>query len=117
MQSKREMRQLYKASANAIREILLEFWDPINIGDQPNFADEYDSFIPKILQSLRKSPNDEVLFDLLAGIEEELSATIPDDQRRRTVKGLLNLRLDSKQRNLSLLQRADFPSTHNRNPS
>jgi hypothetical protein len=45
---------------------------------------------------LRKSPNDEVPFDLLAGIEEEeLSATIPDDQRRRTVKALLNLRLDS----------------------
>jgi hypothetical protein len=96
MQSKREMRQLYKTSANVIREILLEFWDPINIGDNPNLADEYDSFIPRILQSLKKSPSDEALFDLLARIEEEeLSATIPDDQRRRTVKALLNLRLDS----------------------
>jgi hypothetical protein len=96
MQSKREIRQLYKTSANAIREILLEFWDPINIVDNPNLADEYDSFIPQILQSLKKSPSDEALFDLLARIEEELSADIRDDQRRRAVKALLNLRLDSK---------------------
>jgi hypothetical protein len=95
MQSKREMRQLYKTSASVIREILLEFWDPINIGDNPNLADEYDSYIPRILQSLKTSPSDETLFDLLAGIEKELGATIPDDQRRRTIKALLNLRLDS----------------------
>jgi hypothetical protein len=95
MQSKREMRELYKTSVNIIREILLECWDPINIGDNPNLADEYDSFIPGILQSLKKSPSDEALFDLLAGIEKELGATIPADQRRATVKALLNLRLDS----------------------
>lgn len=40
------------ADLNIIREILLQHWDPIGVGDAPDAVDEYDHYAIKILQML-----------------------------------------------------------------
>ena len=40
------------ADLNTIREILLQHWDPIGVGDAPDAVDEYDHYAIKILQML-----------------------------------------------------------------
>jgi hypothetical protein len=42
----------------AIREVLLEEWDPIGVSDIAEAADEYDSYIPQICGMLiRREPS------------------------------------------------------------
>lgn len=64
-------KHLYKTSVNVIREVLLQYWDPLNIGDNPNLADEYDALIPQILQSLRAGSTEDALMLVLARSERE----------------------------------------------
>ena len=74
-----------------VREILLHEWDPLNVGDNPNLADEYDSCVGTIIQLIdRKSDSKEIKQHLLQ-IEKELGVHIPDDQRMKAVSALLAL--------------------------
>jgi hypothetical protein len=59
-----------------------------------NLADEYVALIPRILQSLRSGSGEDALMLLLAGMEQELLAGVPEDQRRTAAKALVHLRLD-----------------------
>lgn len=53
-----------------IRSVLLNDWDPIGIGDNPNLYDEYDSYIGPILNILiQKLPNEKIIA-LLKEIEK-----------------------------------------------
>ena len=38
----------------AIRTVLLESWDPVGVNDVPAAQDEYDSYLPSILQLLER---------------------------------------------------------------
>jgi hypothetical protein len=41
----------------AIREVLLREWDPIGVGDMPEAADEYDSYVSQVYGLLvRREP-------------------------------------------------------------
>jgi hypothetical protein len=38
--------------SQTVRVILLKDWDPLGVGDNPHLADEYDDYIPAIIQML-----------------------------------------------------------------
>ena len=65
-----------------IRAALLENWDPLCIGDNPNLHDEYDSFIPGIL-SLLSNPvaSRSELADYLTTVEVERLGVSADEGR------------------------------------
>jgi hypothetical protein len=42
----------------AIRRVLLEVWDPIGIGDEPNAQDEYDGYVGPIFELLAVGKSD-----------------------------------------------------------
>jgi len=55
----------------AIREVLMQEWDPIGVADIPEAADEYDSYINQIHGLLiRREPLDK-LVDFLWWVETE----------------------------------------------
>ncbi len=78
MSIEREM--VHRQSAK-VRQILLEDWDPIIIGSNPNLADEYDSFIPEILRAWEAGMGVDALATLLLDIEEDWRNDY-DDRRR-----------------------------------
>jgi hypothetical protein len=76
-----------------IRDVLLENWDPIGIGNNPNLRNEYDLYIPRILHILKKvSVNKSNIFLCLQEIEIHIME-IPEDPKRidLTAQILLNL--------------------------
>jgi hypothetical protein len=86
----------YRIPVDAIREILLEKWDPLNIGDNPHLSKDYDEFIPRIFKMLKDQPTEESVFDLLSSIECELGIPRPNpDQTKIAADALLHLRLNS----------------------
>lgn len=54
-----------------IRDILLNDWDPIHVGDNPNLRDEYDSYINRIVQLLATKPSINEIINLMRLIENE----------------------------------------------
>ena len=41
----------------AVREVLLELWDPLGVGGNPHLADEYDSYLGKVLAAIDNGPD------------------------------------------------------------
>jgi hypothetical protein len=76
---------------NKIRKILLHQWDPLQIGDNPNLADEYDEHIPQLNSLLSSSPDPKSVIDELKKIEVELDVFVTDQVRAQTAKELLEL--------------------------
>jgi hypothetical protein len=64
-----------------IRKVLMQHWDPIGVRDEPFAADEYDSYIPKIISILRRGASAEELIDYLDEIETRRMGF--DSQRER----------------------------------
>lgn len=79
---------------NDIREILLSWWDPIGIGENPHLFDEYDDYIPEIKQLLEiNSASYEELKKLLVNIEKEKIGTKPNlESINKSVSELMLLR-------------------------
>lgn len=48
-----------------IRHVLMEFWDPIGVKDEPNAQDEYDCCIGGIVHLLTEGGTDEQITDYL----------------------------------------------------
>ena len=67
MTSKEEMREI----ESAIRGVLMAKWDPIGVSDEPQAADEYDSYIWGIYDLLKSGANDEKIAEHLLKIETE----------------------------------------------
>jgi hypothetical protein len=53
----------------AIREILFYDWDPINVSDNENLKDEYDSYIAGVYRILIGSRNSNELVEYLRNME------------------------------------------------
>ncbi|NJM34875.1 MAG: hypothetical protein HC850_09410 [Rhodomicrobium sp.] len=65
-----------------IRRVLLENWDPVGVGDNPNLRDEYDAYIPELIRILSdKSVVKQHIFSYLQGIEIDRMG-IPEDPER-----------------------------------
>jgi hypothetical protein len=67
---------------NEIRNVLLVDWDPLNVSDNPNLADEYDSYIPEILTLLSKGVSAMEIERFLKGVEADLGIN-PEPERSR----------------------------------
>lgn len=69
---------------DSIRKILLQDWDPLGVGDNPNLSDEYDSFIPIIYKMLNSKCTNDQLVALLLSIENDFlgGIIVPDVARR-----------------------------------
>jgi len=55
----------------AIRQVLLHYWDPIGIADVPEAADEYDSYIAGVHGLLASGADEQRLAAHLAAIQTE----------------------------------------------
>jgi hypothetical protein len=54
-----------------VRAILLQDWDPLIVGDNPNLADEYDRYLPEIIRLLNSDCTIEQMEAYLASIERD----------------------------------------------
>lgn len=52
-----------------IRSVLINDWDPIGIGNNPNLSDEYDSYIGTIISILKQKLPIEAIIAFLENIE------------------------------------------------
>ena len=57
------------ALSHAVRTVLMEDWDPIDIKDEPAAQDEYDGFIQHILGLLNRDASVSALSERLLQIE------------------------------------------------
>ena len=56
---------------DAIRQILLQDWDPIGVRDAPAAQDEYDSYVGGVYRLLASAASPEIVADHLRVIETE----------------------------------------------
>lgn len=76
-----------------VREILLRDWDPIIIGDNPHLVDEYDHYIPDIIELLDRHCSAEAIEKHLRQIEANaMGLTPPLEQARRAARNLVSSR-------------------------
>jgi hypothetical protein len=76
-----------------IREILMDSWDPIGVAKVINAQDEYDSYIPQILEILRKGCTAEEMVAHIRRIEIDTMGLRHNEQRaRKTAENLLSVR-------------------------
>jgi K+/H+ antiporter YhaU regulatory subunit KhtT len=62
-------RELIHQRIGRIRRVLLDQWDPANIGSNHKLADEYDSYLDQIVKALDERVSAEQLAKFLADIE------------------------------------------------
>ena len=58
-----------------VRSVLLRDWDPLGVGDNPNLAAEYDSYIPELLRLLRAGASAEAIAEYLGIVERRLGVS------------------------------------------
>jgi hypothetical protein len=78
---------------NDARTILMNEWDPLDVGDNPHLSDEYDAYIPRVLQMIAEGSIAEDIARYLKKIEEDelgLIGDSPDDRRMSAALSLLN---------------------------
>lgn len=67
-----------------LRVILLSDWDPLNIGDNPNLADEYDDYIPELLRLVNNRADFGMIERYLRKIESDLGVLSSFEKRVQT---------------------------------
>jgi hypothetical protein len=84
-----------KRISSDIRGVLLNFWDPIGIKNEPIAQDEYNSYIGGVYELLKRSCTDEELAaHLWKIIEERIEIQPAKGATERTVSELRRIRLD-----------------------
>jgi hypothetical protein len=74
-----------------VRDILLTDWDPIDIGDNPYLADEYDSVIPKVLALIKKGATAEEIEAFLRFTEAEFGVVVEPSRSSRAARRLASM--------------------------
>ena len=74
-----------------VKAALLRDWDPIDISDNPDLTDEYDSYVPDIVRLVAAGHSQQELADHLKHIEETLNVILPEERRIRTAALLVKL--------------------------
>ncbi|MGH6848634.1 MAG: hypothetical protein ACREC0_14735 [Methylocella sp.] len=77
-----------------IRTILLKYWDPLGVGDNPNLADECDDYISGILRLLDAQCTVDQLEQYLWKVEEKWELT-SDPAASRAAKKIFDALQDS----------------------
>ncbi|WP_148213109.1 hypothetical protein [Methylocella silvestris] len=74
-----------------VRTILLRDWDPIIVGDNPHLIDEYDHYIPGIIELLDRRCSAESIERHLRQIEANaMGLTPPLEQAHRAARNLVS---------------------------
>jgi len=66
-----------------VRNILLQEWDPLDVGDNANLADEYDAYLPTILNLVNAGHTSHEIVEYLKGVEENMGITLPAERRTK----------------------------------
>ena len=87
---------IYERLYGPIHDVLIKEWDPIGVGDQPLAQDEYDSYIPGIINLLTIGADRVRLIDHLQQLET-VSMGLRGDCERNTLvaKRLLEVYVES----------------------
>ena len=72
-----------------IHDLLINEWDPIGVGDEPEAQDEYDCYIPGIIKKLQSSADSFKLTEYLQNIETVNMGLAPTPKRNKSVALLL----------------------------
>jgi hypothetical protein len=75
---------------NHIHDILIKLWDPIGVKDEPHAQDEYDSYIPAILQFLQAQASVETIASHLHEIETRWMGLIGDRDHAHVIAQFLS---------------------------
>jgi hypothetical protein len=77
---------------NAARRVLLRDWDPLDIGENPALADEYDAYLACVVRLLAVRSSAAEVGGYLKDVETKLGVHVATGRRERTVRELLALR-------------------------
>ena len=75
----------------AVREVLLNDWDPCGVGNNEALKDEYDDYLPRIVGLIEGNCPAESINQLLVEFEGGLGVEMPESQRKHTVQALMAL--------------------------
>lgn len=78
-----------RMSYEAIRDVLLREWDPIDIRDQQAARDEYDTYARRLHSFLASRPTVSEVEAYLVETEQELMGLAADNERARHVAEIL----------------------------
>ncbi len=75
-----------------VRTVLLKYWDPIGVADEPAASDEYDAYIPELRRLLAEQATVERLAEYLSDVESRRMGLSGDPARARaTARALKDL--------------------------
>jgi hypothetical protein len=83
---------------NEIKTVLLNDWDPIDVGDNPNLSDEYDAYLPDLIELVTDGASGDEIARYLKTVEETLGLKLPTERRRRAADALTQLKIRSTTR-------------------
>jgi hypothetical protein len=63
--------------ARELRALLMEAWDPIQVADVPEAADEYDGYMPQLARKLREGATPEDIAAYLDAVEVDMMGMDP----------------------------------------
>ena len=85
---------------DSIRQILFKDWDPIDVNDNQNLVDEYDSYIGPVYRLLSDNRSEDAIIDYLFRTERDVKGISCEsaEELRPIAKKLLdiNVQLDKK---------------------
>jgi hypothetical protein len=73
-----------------IHDTLIKLWDPIGVRNEPHAQDEYDSYIPAILQFVQVHASVETLTNYLYGIEMQWMGLRGDRDHAQSIAQFLS---------------------------
>ena len=77
------LRAELKEKLREIRLILLTVWDPINVGENPALADEYDRYIPDLVRLMNDGASAAEIEACLKRVEGDLGINTGAERRHR----------------------------------
>jgi hypothetical protein len=72
-----------------VKTVLLWAWDPIGVRGIEEATDEYDSYVPSVLELLERGSADEEVAQYLTSVEREQMQLTPHPSRNENVAALL----------------------------
>lgn len=84
----------YRSKLQSIRSLLLAEWDPIGVRDEAMAQDEYDQYLPTILDLLERRASATEVAGYLGDVATlEMGLVEAEDRDRAAAESLLRLRL------------------------
>jgi hypothetical protein len=81
--------QTMRQTIRTLRMLLLKHWDPLDVGDNPNLSDEYDSYLWEIMKLISISPTHDKLCAKLELVEQQLGVGVSKQRREEAVNIIL----------------------------